>query len=179
MAGERQVEPAASPSLKLRYDLEHRPAAGEARSFTGPGAAVDRRAVEIACGTHDHAGVGIGPVLAIVSEDMHQLFRPAAAGLRREFEDGPAARIVIAARIAAGGRRAIKIAGGIEDNAGIRPRPVLVLDESMEHPLFPGSVHQLEHRTGCLSPGSAFVSRAEEITGFVENQAGVRIEPVA
>ncbi len=90
--------------------LEHRPEA--VRLATAPSATIVGRAVEIAGGIEDQAGVGQKPVRAVVAEAMQHRLRPAPARCGRQLEHRP-----VAVSAALGGR-AVEIAGGIEDQAG-------------------------------------------------------------
>src|SRR5580704_477655 len=77
-------------------------------------------------------------------------------------------------------RRAVEIAGGIEDQAGERSEPIgAIVVEAMQNPLLPASAclgHQLEH--GAADVSAARHGRTIEIAGGVEDQAAVRSVPV-
>src|ERR1039458_2370443 len=97
---------------------------------------------------------------------MQHLLRPGPARSGRQLEHRPVA-VVSAALV----RRAVEIAGGIEDQGGQRLNPVrAVVVEVMQHLLRPGSARsgrQLEHRP--VAVGAASVRRAVEIAGAIED----------
>ena len=113
---------------QLRRQLEHRPALVQS---VNAGAAVGGRAVEIAGGIEDQAGDRISPVRA-VAEAIQHLLRPAPARCGRQLEHRP-----VAGKCRRRGR-AVEIAGGIEDQAGLGIVPVrAVAVEAMQHLLRP------------------------------------------
>ena len=95
--------------------LEHRPVTVSA--------ATGRSAVEIAGGIEDQAGQGSGPVRAVAEVMQHRL-RPSSARCGRQLEHCAATIGGTTAGSAAIPGRAVEIAGGIEDQAGVGIIPV-------------------------------------------------------
>jgi hypothetical protein len=103
--------------------LEHRPVAVIA--------ALVGRAVEIADVIEDQAGHGDSPVREV--EAKQHLLPPAPARCGRQLDHRPAAVRLATAPSAAIVRRAVEIAGGIEDQAGVGQKPVRAVEvEAMQ-----------------------------------------------
>src|SRR5580704_1878555 len=129
------------------------------------------RAIQVTAGISDQASVGIGSVLA--AEVMQHLLRPFSTCFGRQLEY--CAHVISSAYVG----RAVKIAGGIQDEAGIRMLPVLTVPEAMQHFLGPASTgfgRQLEY--GALGVASACGSRAVKIAGGIEDHTCHREGPV-
>src|ERR1700691_4107537 len=101
---------------------------------------------------------------------MDYLLGPAAAGLRRDFDDSTGA--VIAAKFGC----AVEIARGIADQAGERTEAVSglgALVKAVQDLGRPGAIgygRHLEDRT--VAVGTALLSCAVEIAGGIEHEAG-------
>jgi hypothetical protein len=95
---------------------------------------------------------------------MQHFLYPTPARLGRQLEHRAVAIST------ATGRRAVEIAGGIEDHTGLRGVPVLEI-EGMQHLHFPVSAigRQLEHRAGAVGTTGG---RAVEIAGVIEDHTG-------
>src|SRR5579862_8020965 len=94
------------------------------------------------------------PVLAIVVEVMQDPLSPASTDARRQLEHRTDA---VSTTIEC---RAIEIACGIKDHAGVWSQPVLAVVEAIQHPLLEATTRlgsQLEH-------GSAAGTEAMRIT---------------
>jgi len=102
-----------TPGTRIdRCQLERRPVA--VRTAQG------RRAIEIASGIEGQAGERVSPVGAVDNKAMQQRFRPAPAPVGRQLEHCPLA-VGTALR-----SRAVKVAGGIDDQAAERLNTVSV-----------------------------------------------------
>ena len=130
-------------------------------------AAKERGAVEIACGVEDQAGEGLRPVRA-VSETMQHVLRPTPAGCRRQLKHCP--RTISATVV----RRAVEVAGGIDNEASLWLVPVrVVVVEAIQHLFRPTPVscrRYLERRPGVV--GAPIHSRAVEAARGTEDHAG-------
>jgi len=183
---ENQVVMRPQGGLALE-DVEHpeRPAPirvrrkPEGRAATSIAAKV-RRAVKIPGRVENEASKGSG--CWMVREAMDHALRPGSIRVRRQPEDRAAA--VAAGRIAANCRRAVKIPGRVENEAGKGIGSVRA-GEAMEHALGPSSVRvspQFEDDTAAARTGTprdtTIEGRAVEIPGRVEDKAGVGMFPV-
>jgi hypothetical protein len=160
-AMEHGLRPAPTP---IGFQLEGRPPPVYA--------AIDGGAVEIAGAIEDEAAVGVGPI-APIAEAVQYGFCPAATPVRLQLEDRPEAMNATA------DGRAVEIAAGIDDQAGVGILSIRAITQTVKHRFSPAAAPigcQLEHRTEPMD--AAIVGGAVHVARTIPNQAGFRIDPI-
>jgi len=107
-------------------------------------------AVEVAGSVEGDAARNLDAVSA-GSKAVHNLLRPAAAGLGGKLEHGAATFFAGAVGASIGGG-SVEISGGVEDHLGVRKDSIAGSAEAMDHGFRPATAPSLEKvRRPCLS----------------------------
>src|SRR6266849_233746 len=141
----------------LRLDLEYGPVVGNS--------APDGRPIESSGCAQDQASLRENPVRAVVVKVIQNLLVPTPARRRMQLERRPASGAATSRSSAAGGGRAVEIAGTVEDQAAAGIGTVSRADaaEGIDHTPSPAPTRcalQLEHRAVAVSAAATLKGHA-------------------